>query len=90
MSTEPDIMIERCVAVLKASLPEDVGELWEHFEARLRVHFRPLHTALYALYGHRYDFADQVRDLLAAALNAYLERPASLRGLDRRNESGTG
>jgi len=60
---------------------------WAGFVGRLRAHFGRLFECLHALYGHHYDFFFFLEDLLATAVERWLERPAELKGLDAAREA---
>lgn len=59
---------------------------WLQFSTRLRNHFPALFKLYFRIYGQRYDFIFHLEDLLAGMAQAWLRRPADLRGLDQARE----
>ncbi|MGB7344189.1 MAG: alpha-amylase family glycosyl hydrolase [Pirellulaceae bacterium] len=58
-------------------------KLQHDFEVRLAQHWPELFELLYELYGERYDFFYHLEQILATAARAWLNRPETLRELDR-------
>jgi len=56
---------------------------WNDFLGRLDLHFERLFTLLVQLYGDQYDFFYYLEVLLDSLANAWIERPAKLKALDR-------
>lgn len=62
-------------------------ELWEPFAARVEAHFEVLFQSLRQLYGGQYDFFYHLEACLESAADAWIARPAALRGLDHTREA---
>ncbi|MGB5331371.1 MAG: amylosucrase [Woeseiaceae bacterium] len=67
-------------------MPKKTAGLWPDLERRVTQNFPALHEAFYALYGHRYDFSDQLQKLLLVAVKSNTSRSTDLRALDSESE----
>lgn len=65
-------------------------EQWRVFERRLDREWERLFGLLYTLYAGHYDFFYQIEQLLLAAAQSWLDRPAWLQQLDARREAAPG
>lgn len=64
---------------------ENVDEaLRTEFDTRLVEHWYALFEILHELYGSRYDFFYHLEQILTTAVKAWINRPESLRAVDRR------
>jgi glycosidase len=59
---------------------------WQAFTDRLQQHFPRLFDRLLKLYGNRYDFYYHMQRLLEIMVEAWIERPATLRDLDAQRD----
>jgi len=64
--------------------PRFGAKSWTEFSARLSDHGERLFRLLHHLYGWRYDFAWIYELLVEAAAEGFLDRPKSLRTIDRK------
>lgn len=87
MSTDPNVLLQKSLPPLKEAIPAGADKCWPDIERRVRENFPALHKAFYALYGHRYDFSDQLQSLLLAAVRSYAERSEELRACDLESEA---
>ena len=71
---------------LQNALPTNAAKHWPDIERRVTQNFPALHKALYTLYGHRYDFSDQLEKLLLAAVQSNARRSKDLRERDLVSE----
>ena len=62
------------------------SEAWATFRRRLTEHFEDLFARLLELYGDRYDFLYHLERIVAEAAQSWLDRPVSLKELDRARE----
>lgn len=60
---------------------------WGEFSLRLEAATEPLFRLLHHLYGERFDFAWTLSELVGTAATGYLERPGSLRKIDRQAQT---
>ncbi|MGB5577748.1 MAG: amylosucrase [Woeseiaceae bacterium] len=86
MSTDPEILLRNFLPVLQKAMPKKTAGLWPDLERRVTQNFPALHEAFYALYGHRYDFSDQLQKLLLVAVKSNTSRSTDLRALDSESE----
>lgn len=86
MSTDPDVLLRNILPVLQNALPTNAAKHWPDIERRVTQNFPALHKALYTLYGHRYDFSDQLKKLLLAAVQSNARRSKDLRERDLVSE----
>lgn len=56
------------------------------FMLRLERHFPDIFRLLHTLYGQHYDFFYHLEQILTAAAQKFIERPAALKALDRQRE----
>lgn len=90
MSTDPKVLLREILPVLKKEVPKKAAGCWPDLERRVTQNFPALHEAFYALYGHRYDFSDQLQKLLLAAVKSNASRSTELRALDVESETKPG
>ncbi len=73
---------------LKARFSEAAGSgFLDPFFDRLEANFEDLFPLLHHLYGQKYDFFYYLEEILAAAAQLWLDRPASLKELDVAREA---
>ncbi|GAA4450715.1 amylosucrase [Novipirellula rosea] len=85
LSYEADLSLRRLSPRLQAFWDSrDADEELRHeFGLRLVDNWEELFALLYQLYGTRYDFFYHLEQILITAAEAWLDRPAELRELDR-------
>jgi len=81
---EAELSLSRLLPRLEARFAGQApDEDWTAFTRRLEAHFPHLFRLLAHLYGAHYDFFFHLEQLLLAAAEAWLARPAELKALDR-------
>ena len=78
--------IEACIN-RSTSTVETALELQETIDARLEEHWFRFFSLFYRLYGQHYDFFYYLESILLTTIDAWLERPAELKELDKRREN---
>jgi amylosucrase len=81
------LSLERLLPRLRERLRTAAPADRQAFEARLAAHFPRLFGLLVRLYGDRYDFFYHLEQILAAAAENWLARPAELKRLDAARET---
>ncbi|GAC1633727.1 MAG: alpha-amylase family glycosyl hydrolase [Chloroflexota bacterium] len=59
---------------------------WASYKSRLQQHFEALFTALFQLYGRRYDFFFHLETMLAMTARMWVQRPPEFKELDAERE----
>ncbi|MEM1158885.1 MAG: alpha-amylase family glycosyl hydrolase [Verrucomicrobiota bacterium] len=78
-------ILEKIHTVAESGAAAEVLE--QTMENRLQQHWPRLFRLLHQLYGTHYDFFYYLENILLAAVDSWLERPETLKQLDRRREN---
>jgi amylosucrase len=87
LERQADLSLTRLLPRLREQIAGAAPADRQAFEARLAANFPALFELLIRLYGERYDFFYHLEQILAAAADSWLARPAELKELDAAREA---